>query len=157
MMSLLPLFRWFQATGIGVAIRSSTYWFPAIEVVHLLGLVFLLGPVLVVDLRLLGFGMQRQTTSSVAKAAAPLIRIGIGAMVLTGTLLFLAEALKCYENPAFWFKMYFLAGALAFHSTIYRWVTSSDSLNPFAKRLTAILSLMLWFGVAVGGRLIAFL
>lgn len=156
-MSLLPFFHWSQTTWVGAAIRASTYWFPAIEVVHLLGLVLLLGPILVVDLRLLGFGMRRQETSRVAKAVAPLIWIGIGTMVITGTLLFLSEALKCYENPAFWFKMYFLAGALAFHFTIYRWVTLFDSLGPIMKRLTALLSLALWFGVAVGGRLIAFL
>ena len=156
-MTLLSLFQWFKATSIGEAIRSSTYWFPAIEVVHLFGLVLLLGPILVVDLRLLGLGMQRQKISRVAKAAAPLIWVGVATMMLTGTLLFLSEAIKCYENAAFWFKMYFLAGALVFHFTVHRRVTSSDSPGPITADITAILSLVLWFGVAVGGRVIAFL
>jgi hypothetical protein len=156
-MSLLPFFRWFEATWIGVAIRSSSYWFPTIEVIHLLGLVLLLGPILVVDLRLLGLGMRRQAISRAARAVAPLIRIGILTMLATGALLLSAEAIKCYENPAFWFKMYFPAAALVFHLTIYRRVTFSDSPRPLASTITGILSLTLWFGVALGGRVIAFL
>ena len=156
-MSLLPFFRWCQDTGIGDAIRSSTYWFPAIEVVHLLGLVVLLGAILFVNLQLLGVRPRPRETSLLAKAISPLIRIGIVTMILTGLLLFLAEAIKCYENPAFWFKLYFLAGALVFHATLYGRATASDSLSPVAQRITAIVSLTLWFGVAFGGRLIAFL
>jgi len=53
--------------------------------------------------------------------------------------------------------MYFLAGALLFHSTIYRWVTSSDSPERISSTITGLLSLALWFGVALAGRVIAFL
>lgn len=156
-MSLLPFFRWCQETWIGDTIRSSTYLFPAIEVVHLLGLVALLGAILAVDLRLLGFGLRRQNSLGLAKEIAPLIGLGFATVVVTGSLLFLAEAVKCYENPAFWFKMYFLAAALVFHATLYRRVTSSDSPSCVAQRITAICSLLLWFGVAFAGRMIAFL
>lgn len=156
-MSLLPFFRWFQMLRVGVAIRASTYWFPAIEVVHLFGLVLLLGPILVVDLGLLGLGMRRQAISRVARAVAPVIWSGMTIMLATGALLLSAEAMKCYENPAFWYKMYFLAGALLFHSTIYRWVTSSDSPERISSTITGLLSLALWFGVALAGRVIAFL
>lgn len=157
MISLLPFFYWLQETWVGTAIRSSTYLFPAIEVVHLLGLVVVLGPLGAVCLSMLGLVTRRESLVSAARASEPLIRIGMLVMVSTGALLLASEPMKCYENPAFWYKMYFLAGALAFHFTVYRWVTSSVSRGSAAQKVTAALSLALWFGVAVGGRVIAFL
>ncbi len=61
-----PLFRWFDATWIGSSIRASTYAFPIIECVHLLGMVLLLGTIVVIDLLLLGLGMRRQPVSRLA-------------------------------------------------------------------------------------------
>jgi len=141
---------------IGSNIRASTYLFPSIEVVHLLGLVLLFGSIMVVDLRLLGFGMRRQTAPRLAAELAPWTLLGIGTMLLTGIPLFLSEAVKCYQNEAFWFKMEFLLPALIFHFTVYRKVTSSDKIRPLWAKVTACLSLALWFGVGLGGRAIAF-
>ena len=59
MVSLLHWFQWFERTGIGVAIRESTWLFPAIEAVHLLALALIGGAVLIVDLRLFGWGVRR--------------------------------------------------------------------------------------------------
>ncbi len=78
-------------------------------------------------------------------------------MLGTGLLLLSAEAVKCYDNPAFWLKMYFLAGALLFHSTIYSPVASSKPPGRPMATITAGMSLVLWLGVALGGRVIAFL
>ena len=155
-MHLFPLFRWFEQSWIGSNIRASTYLFPSIEVVHLLGLVVLFGTVITVDLRLLGFGMRRQTVARLAEEVAPWTMLGIGTMLLTGIPLFLSEAVKCYQNSAFWFKMEFLLPALIFHFTVYRKVTSSETIHPVWAKVTACLSLLLWFGVGFGGRAIAF-
>jgi hypothetical protein len=155
-MSLLSLFKWFDHTQIAVWIRSSTYLFPAIEVVHLLGLTLLYGAVLVVDLRLLGFGMRRQTVSRLAAQVGPFASLGIGVMLLTGIPLFLSEALKCYANSAFWFKIGFFLAALVFQYTIHRGIVSSDQTSPIASKLTGCFSMMLWLGVGLGGRAIAF-
>ena len=164
MKSLAHLFRWFEATAIGTAIRDSTYLFPSIEVVHLLGLVLLLGSLVVVDLRLLGFGLRRQPVPYVAKAVRPFTWIGIGVTLTTGTLLFLSEATKCFGNPAFWFKMAFLTAALLFHGTVHRIVTASPGAGSrdvrpgragsLGVKLTGLVSLALWFGVGLGGRAI---
>src|ERR1700722_1597944 len=119
-MSLLHLFRWFDGTTIGAGIRNSTYWFPAIEVVHLLGLALLYGCVIVVNLRLLGFGLRRQSVTRVASDVTPYLTWGVFIMLATGIPLFLSEALKCYGNIAFWLKMGFLVTAIVFQFTIHR-------------------------------------
>ena len=79
-MSLLQLFRWFDATPISLIIRNSTYIFPVVEVFHLFGLTLLLGTVTVVDLRILGVGMRRQSVSELASQLAPW---SVGAALLT--------------------------------------------------------------------------
>ena len=155
-MSLLPLFIWCDETQIAVAIRSSRYLFPAIEVVHLLGLTILWGAVLLVDLRLLGLGMRRQSVSRLAAQITPFMSFAIGLMLLTGTLLFVSEALKCYGNSAFWFKMSCLLVAIVFQYTIHRRFVLSDHHSTIASRATACCSIALWVGVALGGRAIAF-
>ena len=109
-MSLLPLFRWLDATLVSQIIRHSTYIFPVVEVFHLLGLTLLLGTVTVVDMRILGFGLRRQSVSGLASALAPWSLGAALLTIVTGVLLFLPEAMKCYSNEAFPFKMWLLLG-----------------------------------------------
>jgi hypothetical protein len=84
----------------------------------------------------------------------------VGAAILTilsGILLFLSEAMKCYGNAAFPFKMWFLLGGIVLYLVAQRRVTSAASrMGPAQLKVIAVLSLLLWYGVAVAGRAIAF-
>lgn len=156
-MSLVQLFRWFDATPISLIIRNSTYIFPVVEVLHLFGLTLLLGTVTVVDMRILGFGMRRQSVSDLASALTPW---SVGAAILTivsGILLFLSEAMKCYGNAAFPYKMWLLLGGIILYFLTQRRITSPTStMSSGWMKLIAVLSLFLWYGVAIAGRAIAF-
>jgi len=155
-MSLLALFKWFDNTMIGQGIRGSTYWFPAIEVVHLIGLTLLYGAVLMVDMRVLGFGLRRQPVARVAAQVTPYTILAIVIMLATGIPLFLSEALKCYENQAFWFKMGSLLLAMIFQFTVHRKVVSVEGQPTGSMKLGAAVSMLLWLSVGLGGRAIAF-
>jgi hypothetical protein len=152
---VLNLFRWMEATPLAVAIQSSTYLFPLIEVAHLLGLTLLYGAILLVDLKLLGVPIQRQPVSRLAAQVNPFASLGLAIMVLTGVPLMVSEAIKCYDNPAFWFKMTFLFPAVVFHFTARRHVLKRERGRAVAT-VTALASLLLWFCVGAGGRAIAF-
>ena len=93
-MSLLGFFQWCEQSGIGEAIRKSAWLFPLIEAIHLLGLGLIGGAVLVVDLRLLGLGLRRQSVAQVARDAQPWLLGSLMLMIATGGLLFLYEAIK---------------------------------------------------------------
>ncbi len=154
-MSALHFFQWCDATWIARAIRDSTYIFPVVEVFHLFGLTMLLGIVTVVDLRILGAGMKRQSIPQLSMALAPW---GVGAALLTivsGILLFLSEAMKCYSNAAFPYKMWFLVGAIVPYFVTHRGIVNSK-MGPGTMKVVAVLTLILWFGVAIAGRAIAF-
>jgi hypothetical protein len=136
-------------------IRNSTYIFPVVEVVHLFGITLLLGTITITDLRILGMGMRRQPINAVASELdAWTMWSGIVAIV-SGILLFLSEALKCYGNAAFPYKMWFLLGGVILYLVFRRKLTSAGA-SPVQLKIVAVLSLLLWYGVAVAGRAIAF-
>ena len=82
-MSLLALFQWCEQSHIGDLIRRSPWLFPAIEAIHLLGLGFIGGAVLMVDLRLLGFGLRRQSAAQLSRDAQPWLVGSLIVMIIT--------------------------------------------------------------------------
>jgi len=155
---MLPFFQWCYDTPLGETIRESTWLFPLIEAVHLVGLGLTAGAILIVDLRLLGAGLVQQPAGELWASVRPWLVGSITVMVISGTLLFLSEAIKCYYSFAFWIKMTCLLLALLFAFTVRRHVVQTG-LPPdraLQSRLTAMTSLGLWFGVAWGGRWIGF-
>lgn len=155
--SLLPFFEWCEGTGLGQLVRTSLWLFPVIESVHLLGLSALGGTVLLVDLRMMGAGLTRQSLSSVARAVHPWLVASVALLMLTGIPLFLSEAVKCFYNPSFWVKMATLPVALLFTFTVRRRVAMNPRRDTSSlTRLVAAVSLLLWFTVAAAGRWIGY-
>lgn len=157
-MSLLAFFQWCYDTGVGDYIRNSSWLFPVIEAVHLLGFGLTLGAVLIVELRLLGTGLNRQSVSQLAANVQPWLLGGIVLMFASGIPLFLSEAIKAYYSFAFWMKMSSLFLVLLYTFTLRRRITGTNlaSERPLLARSLAVVSLSLWFGVAWGGRWIGF-
>ena len=151
-------FQWCEASAIHDAIAGSLWAFAVIESVHLLGLAAIGGAVLVVDMRMLGFGLRRQPIADVARNAYPWLVGSVIVMIATGALLFLSEPMKCYGSNPFWVKMTSLAFAIVFTFTIRRSVTQADEsrMPPIFYKLVAIVSLGLWFSVGAAGRWIGF-
>jgi hypothetical protein len=155
--SWLWLFEWCEATALGHVIRDSSWLFPVIEAVHLLGLCVLGGSLLVVDLRMLGLGLRRQTIAGLASDIRPWLLSSIAVMVATGTALFLSESVKCYYSQAFWLKITTIPIAVLFTLTVRQRVAMAGTLETTAvTRLVALLSVALWFTVAAAGRWIGF-
>ena len=157
-MDLLPFFQWCYATPVGEGIRNSTWLFPVIEAFHLLGLGLTAGAVLVVDFRLLGVGLRKQSVAQLWANTQPWLLGSVTLMFASGTPLFLSESIKCLYSFAFWVKMTSLFLVLLFTFTFLRRVAQMDmaSDRPQLGRVTAVISLVLWFGVAWGGRWIGF-
>jgi uncharacterized membrane protein YhdT len=155
---LFPLFQWCEASALGTAVRTSSWAFAVIESAHLVALASIGGAVLVVDLRLLGFGLSEQPVRTIARDALPWLAGSLAVMLGTGIALFLSEATKCYNSTPFWVKMSSLVLAILFTFTIRRSITNADEgrVSAAARKSVAIVSLLLWFGVGAGGRWIGF-
>jgi uncharacterized protein DUF6644 len=155
---MLPIFQAIEFSSIGQLIKNSSWAFAVIESVHLLALAAIGGAVLVVDMRLLGLGLKRQTVAEVARDAQPVLVGSLVVMLVTGFGLFVSEAIKCYYSTPFWVKMTSLALAMLFTFTVKRRVTlvENATVHPATLRAVALVSLALWFGVGAGGRWIGF-
>lgn len=157
-MSLLEFCRWIQYSAPLVEMRGSPWLFPAIATVHLFGLVVIGGAVLVVDLRLLGFGLRGQPVAHFVRDAERWLIRGLLITVPTGILLFMCFATKYYYLTFFWVKLAALVLVVLFTFSIRRRVAAAADarVSPVRHRVVAAVSISLWTIVALGGRWIGF-
>jgi hypothetical protein len=157
-MSLLEFCRWLQYSSPLHAMRDSPIFFPIIATIHLMGLALIGGAVLVVDLRLLGFALQGQPVATLAHDAERWLFRGLAVMISTGILLFMCFATKYYYLTFFWVKMAALVLVVVFTFSVRRRaITATDGdASPTRGKLVALVSIVLWTTVAVGGRYIGF-
>jgi hypothetical protein len=151
-----------QATWFSTSIRESLLLFPYLDGVHLLGLAIMLGPSMMLDLRLIGVLWKRDPVSKVASRFLPITLAGFVLVISAGILLFISEPVKCYESGYFRLKMGLIVlaamNAFVFHATIDRRRSEWDTLMPppAQARLAGILGLVLWTGVIFAGRYMAY-
>jgi hypothetical protein len=158
MFQVLPWIEWVAASALGQAISQSSWAFAVIESVHLLALAVIGGAVLMVDLRLLGFGLRAQPLDRLARDAWPWFVGSWVVMIVTGVLLFVSEPLKLYFSTPFFWKMIFLLSGSLFAVTVRRKVTLAGDgrTHPVVLKLVGLVSLLLWFAVGSAGRWIGF-
>jgi hypothetical protein len=153
---------WFTALAhshLGHIMQTSKWGFAIVETVHLLALAILGGAVLVVDLRLLGVILKRESTGVINRDLSRLLLGSLILMILSGIAMLSEEALKCYCSTAFRWKMVLLAAAVLFYFTIHRraLLNTNEGAPALWARAAAIISLSLWLGVGVAGRAIGLL
>jgi cytochrome bd-type quinol oxidase subunit 1 len=139
--------------------RSAWGW-PAIESLHFIGLALLIGTIGVFDLRLLG--VARRIPLVALHRLVPWGLVGYGINVTTGAMFIMTEPNQYILNPSFHLKLLFMAvagfNALAFYAVVYPRATAPDASDeaPPRGRLVAVVSLCMWMGVIVCGRMITF-
>jgi hypothetical protein len=149
-------FEWLMTTPVAQGMISAEWVFPVVQSFHFIGFALSIGTIAIVDLRLLGWGMRRQTAAELAADLNRWTNIGLAMMLITGPLMFSTDAVTYHFNPSFKFKMTCLAAALLFHFTLHRYVVRHGR-SPIAAKLAGVFSLVLWSAVLAGGRFIAFI
>jgi hypothetical protein len=152
---------WLETTWLAGAMREWLWLYPAVEIVHILGFILLVGGAALFDLRLLGVA-RHLPVIQIARFALPWARGSLLLIVPTGLLMFTAHATEMATNPAFRLKLVLLAAAglnaLLFHRRAFRTVAGWNvgASAPRTARRAAMFSLLLWTGVVTCGRLIAY-
>lgn len=150
-----------EQSALGMAIRQSVWIYPAANVLHILALTVLAASVAVMDLRLVG-AFRETVPAAVIVPARRMAMLALTIMVLTGLVLFAAEASHVAMNPVFQVKMGLIAlavlNALIVQRTLPAVLLKTPAMTPLPLRfrLAAVVSLVLWFCVAAAGRLIAY-
>ena len=135
-------------------LSTSPTAFPILECIHIAGFGLSIGMTALVDFRLLGFGLQKQTAAEIAQAFDGWMLAGLIVAVFSGLLLFSTDPDMYYLNWSFLIKMACLLLAIAFNYTIHRRAVAAR-ISPAAARLVACISLALWILVIFGGIFIA--
>ena len=139
---------------------NSRWGWPAAETVHFLGLSLLVGTIGVFDLRLLG--VAKRIPISALHRLIPWGLLGYGINVVSGAAFLMTQPDQYIYNPAFQFKLLFMAvagfKALAFYLTAYRGTTvpGAAAEAPRSAKIVAATSLCMWIAVIVCGRLLTF-
>jgi len=153
-------------SAFGEAVQSSSFgvWagggiYPIANLVHLLGLIMLVGGIGFLDLRLAGL-FRRIPAPPLSAALTPIALLGLALMIPSGATMFAADAAALVHSTTFGWKLLLillaLSNALAFrllwNQRIERW----DIDPPVFGRLMAAASVLLWLSVATLGRMIAY-
>ena len=159
---MLEIAIWLSETKWSIALIESLYMYPWIESAHVLSICFFIGILLFVDLRLMGVAFTKLPISEMNKKVLPWSLFGFGLMMLTGFLLFYAIPVRSYQNIFFRFKviLILLAGlnAFLFHRQmkVEGMIWDEGKSIPKSVHLKAAASLVLWSGVIISGRMIAY-
>ena len=156
--ALQPVVSWLGRSALGVWLGQSPTRIAILFVVHLAGLTLLLGGTIVMSVGLAGVGFRSGSSAQLAREVAPWRAAGLALTLLSGFLIFTGGAATYFEGQWFRRKMALLVVALVFNFSWFRIVTNAREgrFSRMAQCVTAGVALLLWFGVAVAGRAIAF-
>lgn len=158
---VLNLLEGLEKTTLAIAIRQSAWMYPWLEILHISGIVLLVGAAFLFDLRLLGFSKNLPVTALV-DYLINWSHKGLWMVIPTGLLLFICNAKTLGFDPIFWIKMVLIILAGLNAEKFHRYtLTSVSSWNkyvdtPVSAKLSAIFSIIAWFAVIACGRLLAY-
>lgn len=157
----MPVMKAIENSGFSTSISRSIWIFPAIEMVHMFGIVALVGATAILDMRLMGIFLREEPVSEMVHSTLKWAWIGAATMILTGTVMFASEATKLYTSSPFRLKMFLMVfaaiNAIVFHTFAYRGVNKWEiGGTPFAAKLAGAFSILLWFAIVAAGRWVAF-
>lgn len=140
--------------------RGSTWLYPGINLLHLIGLVLLLGAMALLDLRLLGMA-RRLPLPLVSRYLTGFAIAGLLLQVFSGFCLLAADATALLGNRLMRVKLLLILLGLG-NALLFRWRYAGDTLAswdnqaPAFGRLQAAASLSIWLAVMAAGRLLAY-
>jgi len=152
---LHTLFQAYAASPLSHAIRGSSWAFAIIEMAHLMMLALFGGVLLIGGLGLTGTAFQFPDRTG---AWLSLRRTGLWALaglVLSGLLMIGSNPMKYYFHTAFRAKMVLLAFAVIASAIVERGIRPG-AVRPILTNFAVATALLLWFAVAVAGRMIGF-
>ena len=161
-MSLLEFATSIDSTSLSTTLKNISWIVPLVQCVHILmvGVVFV--SILMISLRLLGRARTDEALPQVWKRFAPFFWTGLALMIVTGTLLVIAEPVREFMTLSFRLKMIALAICIVSAAVFGQRmrgasrVTGINAPLPAGLRAVAVATLVLWVAIIFLGRAIAY-
>lgn len=159
--------------SLAVWLRTSPWAYPALEVMHIVGIVLMLGSVFVIDLKILGIGVASDRNVATAGSAnktpqgAPAASaeqlskaclwwsvLGFTIIAFSGSMMLFARIAELISSTAFLWKLgllsFGLANAILLHNR--QGLILQDSVS----KVQALFSILIWIATITAGRWIAY-
>jgi hypothetical protein len=155
------LMEWLVSTPINGLVLNYAWSWPTLESLHFLALCTLMGSLLIMDLRLIGF--NRIIPLQAVHSLMPVAIVSFAINLITGVGFLFGDPHTYFANWAFWFKMALILAAglnfLVYYVTVEpKLVTlGPNDSTPALAKIVGLLSLVFWFGVLSYGRLLPYL
>lgn len=157
-----PILTWMEGTWLNNLVVGYAWTWPTLETLHFVGMCMLFGPIIIMDLRLLGY--ERLSIPAVSvHTLIPMTLAGFAINLITGIMFCFGDPFRYAINISFQTKMVLVV--LAGINAIYFWTKIGPILDkagpnddpPVLVKAVGLLSLLTWVGVASFGRLIPYL
>lgn len=153
-----------QTTWLNNLVIGYTWTWPILEIIHFLGMCLLIGSIIVIDLRVMGF--ERIIPAVSIHRLLPLTFIGFGVNFLTGIMFLFGDPYRYAVNISFQLKMILVLLA-GLNALLYKFkvepllegpaAVANGGDFPFIAKAVGAASLLFWLGVMSFGRLIPYL
>lgn len=137
-------------------LNNNEWSFPLFECIHISMFAMSVGTIALVDLRMLGLGLKKQTPPQLLKDTAIWTLIGLIIVITSGFVIWTTDPLRYYYNWSFRYKIIALAAAIIYNYTIHRKVAQSTTSPTFTSGVAAVFSLMIWISIVFAGLFYAF-
>jgi hypothetical protein len=159
---MIQFTEWLSRTAFSISIQSHEWIIPTVQSIHIVAIGVVIASVFMIDLRVLGLAGRDQTLMQTTQRFGPWLSASLCVLLLTGILMIIGEPARELLAFSFWFKMCLVAiGTLVAsvfqialrrneqeweEALVHRWTVKS----------LAILTLLIWVGIIILGRLIAY-
>jgi hypothetical protein len=159
---MVPFTDWLSRTSFSVAIQGHDWVIPTIQSIHIVAIGVVLTSIFMIDLRILGWAGRDQTLRETTNRFAPWLSGALYVLLATGTLMVIGEPARELLAFSFWLKMCLIAIG-TFVAAIFQLALKRNELywekslvNRWSIKSLAIVTFLIWIGIVILGRLIAY-
>jgi hypothetical protein len=137
------------------ALRESTFAFPLVNALHIVGIALLFGSIVALDLRLLGWRRDAGPAEGFTRLLVPVAVGGLLVAIPTGLLMFATDARAYAASSLFQAKMVVVAVAVG----NALWLRAAERRGPAPQKraaLAAAASILLWLAAILLGRMLGY-
>jgi len=153
---------WLAATPFSLLIQNVAWIIPTVQSIHILAITVIVGSAVMTNLKMVGVIGRGQPIATYVGRFLPWVWPTLVVLLVSGTLLIVAEPGRSLENPSFVLKMSLLVLAIAVTAATQIPVGKdagfweATGARKLAGQALGVLALCLWTGIVFAGRWIAY-
>jgi hypothetical protein len=150
------------ATPLSLWLQVHSWVIPTSQSLHIAALSVVYASALLISLRLLGVSRRGRSVAALVSTLTPWMYRALALLLFTGAIQTIAEPLRQFITPAFWWKMGMIVviviSTVIFDRSVRRHLErwAAGTAHPMWARWFALASIALWTGIVICGRLIGY-